>query len=115
MELIEEIYALSNLLPEEERFGLRIQLRHAAVSAVAHLCEGFKRQATVERKSTFALARGECAQLLTLLATAVRVEKLLPADAKRAKELAKETSLLLSGLIDHPRTMQNTRGALSGK
>src|SRR3954471_17124477 len=44
MDLVEEVYAISNRFPSDERFGLTAQLRRAAVSIPSNIGEGRRRK-----------------------------------------------------------------------
>ena len=48
MSLVEEIYALTRQFPADERFGLVVQLRRAAVSIPSNLAEGQARKSHAE-------------------------------------------------------------------
>lgn len=48
MDLVEDIYRITALLPVEEKFGLTSQIRRAAVSIVSNIAEGAARKNTKE-------------------------------------------------------------------
>jgi four helix bundle protein len=52
------IYKLSQSFPREETFGLKAQLRRAAVSVPANLAEGFKRRGKPDKARLMNVAEG---------------------------------------------------------
>ncbi len=62
-------YKLSVVFPEDERYGLRAQLRRAAVSIPANIAEGFKRRGRADKVRFMNMAQGsleECRYYLVL-------------------------------------------------
>ncbi|MDQ3019243.1 MAG: four helix bundle protein [Bacteroidota bacterium] len=57
MEIISEIYLITEDFPKAEMFGLRSQLRRASVSITSNLAEGSARKSTIERKRFYEIAR----------------------------------------------------------
>ncbi len=56
--LVRMAYELTRKFPREERFGLTIQFRRAAVSIPASIAEGFGRRTTKELLQSLAIANG---------------------------------------------------------
>ena len=54
--LVLSVYALTARFPNHETFGLRIQIRRAAVSVPANIAEGFKRKGPGEKSRFFNIA-----------------------------------------------------------
>ena len=71
MELATAVYAVSEMLPSAERFGLTSQLRRAAASIPANLAEGHGRT-TRAYAYHVGVAGGSQAELDTLLELAMR-------------------------------------------
>ena len=65
MELVEAVYRLTRLLPEDERWGLVSQMRRAAVSIPSNIAEGYGRQATGEYHHHLSISRGSLLELET--------------------------------------------------
>ena len=60
------IYEATKGFPADERFGLRAQLRRAAVSVVANIAEGAKRQSTKDFAHFLNIAEGSAGEVVVL-------------------------------------------------
>lgn len=67
MELAKEVYLLTQSFPQEERYGLRSQVRDAAVSIPSNIAEGHARGFTKEFLRFISIATGSLAELETQL------------------------------------------------
>lgn len=65
-----QVYGLSSNFPKSEMYGLTSQLRRAAVSIPANICEGFKKKSPADKLRFFNIAEGsleECRYYLILI------------------------------------------------
>ncbi len=97
MELVEQVYSLTEGFPRHEQYGLAAQMQRAAVSVPSNIAEGHARETKPEYLRCLVLARGSLAELETQLLVAVR-EQYLPADAPIFATL-KRCYRLLHGLM----------------
>ncbi len=67
MDLVEEIYRLTKLLPKEEFFGIANQLRRAAISIPSNIAEGNTRNSQKDYARFLSIARGSEAKIETQL------------------------------------------------
>jgi four helix bundle protein len=67
MGLTKMVYRLSKTFPPDERYGLALQMRRAAVSIPSNIAEGQARRGTKEFVHFLALASGSLAELETQL------------------------------------------------
>ena len=67
MELVRDVYRLSQRFPEHERYGLTSQMRRAAVSIPANIAEVHARESTKEFLRHVSIALGSLAELETFL------------------------------------------------
>ena len=70
-ELVKEIYSVSLLLPNEEKFNMTQQIRRAALSVKLNLSEGSTRRSALERRRFFEISRGSLVEVDAALKTAV--------------------------------------------
>ena len=67
MEIVREVYMLTPLLPDGERFGLKSQLQQAAVSIPSNIAEGCSRESERDFKWFLHIAIGSAFELETQL------------------------------------------------
>ena len=65
--LVTEIYNISKLFPQDEKFGLTNQIRRASVSIPSNIAEGAARQTNKEFIQFLYIALGSCAEVETQL------------------------------------------------
>ena len=74
--LAKQIYAATRSFPEEERFGLCMQMRRAAVSVPSNIAEGSVRRSTRDFGRYLEIALGSLAELETQLTQPADFERL---------------------------------------
>ncbi len=81
MKLVVEVYKLTELLPDKEKFGLTSQLRRAAVSVPSNIAEGSSRKSDKDHVRFLEIALGSSfeveTQLLIVKELAFAMEKQL--------------------------------------
>lgn len=100
MTLVEEIYALSNRFPTDERFGLTAQLRKAAVSVPSNIGEGKRRKRQRAFLYHLDIALGSQGEVEVQLEIAHRLRFCSDADYARLQERVERIGRMLNGLID---------------
>lgn len=74
MDLVEQVYLLSNELPTDERFGLISQIRRCSVSIPSNIAEGAGRNSKKEFIHFLAIANGSVSELKTQLFLIIRLK-----------------------------------------
>lgn len=106
MDLAVMIYALGQLLPKSEVYGMTSQIQRAASSVPANIAEGYQRGTRKDYARFIAVARGSLAETETFLMLAMRIGHLPDAAATPCLEAAREVGRMLTSLkqkLDGPR------------
>lgn len=104
LDLVEEIYRLTTLLPRTELYEMSSQMKSASTSVVANMAEGFGRFTYADKANKYTIARGECSETEAFLWIAVRLKFLTESDIQKALQLLERERKLLSGLIESARS-----------
>jgi len=98
MDLVEEIYDLTKMLPREERYALTDQLRRAAISVPSNIAEGYGRGSRNEYIRFLNIARGSKNEVQTQLLLCVRLGYLSAEQIEMAFSLCEEIGKLIHRL-----------------
>jgi len=129
MDLAEECYQATKVLPKEELFGMTCQIRRAAASIPANIAEGQGREHTREFLHHLSVARGSLMELETHLFSAIQASRLVAgrpvsgsfghdgpckSDARRTSQGSGTSTLIPPPTTLHPPpfTMLTSRGWL---
>jgi len=99
MEIVMDVYKLTDSFPEREKFGLISQMRRCAVSIPSNIAEGAARNTKKEFVNFLHIAQGSLAELETQLEISLRLKLIgkdfwVVIDSKLLEE-----DKMLSGLI----------------
>lgn len=97
--LVIEIYKLTEIFPEKERFGLTQQIRRSAVSVAANIVEGKSRKTDKEFASFLYNSRGSLEETRYHLLLSRDLNYINPEDYEEVEKMAAEVSYLLNKLI----------------
>ncbi len=96
--LVREIYRITNEGKFAKDFGLRDQIRRAAVSIMSNIAEGFERSSSAEFHRFLFTAKGSCAELRSQLYIAFDIDYLSKMEFERLLALSEEVARIIGGL-----------------
>jgi four helix bundle protein len=102
-ELTREVYRHSKVGPFSKDFGLRDQIRHAAVSVMSIIAEGVERAGSKEFMQFLAIAKGSAGELEAQLYVALDQAYIREEDFVSLRRLTGSTKRLLGGLMGYLR------------
>jgi len=99
MDLVENIYKITQLFPREELYGLTSQIRRAAVAIPTNITEGYQRNHKKEYIQFLYIAKSSASELETLLNISERLNLNLAPGFTNTKSLLTEILKMLTALI----------------
>ena len=100
VEIVVEVYELTDSFPPDEKFGLISQMRRCAVSIPSNVAEGAGRHTNKEFINFLHIAQGSLAELDTQLEIALRLRFISQEFWKALDSKLLEEDKMLSGLIN---------------
>lgn len=99
VDLVVEVYKITDQFPKEEMYGLISQMRRASVSIPSNIAEGKMRGYKKECKQFFLIAFASGAELETQVIIAKRLLKTASLDYSKVDLLIDEVMRMLNSLI----------------
>lgn len=100
VELVTEVYKVTEKFPKRELYGLRNQLEHSAVSVPGNIAEGQGRASRRDFRHFLATARGSLFEMETQLVIANNLGYITKADLERLLADSGAINAMLCGLMD---------------
>ncbi len=98
-ELASSVYAASNQGPFSRDFGLRDQIRRAAVSTTSNIVEGFERGGSVEFRRFLSIAKGSACEVKAQLYVAFGAGLIDKAQFDSLYKMATDAGRLIGGFM----------------
>ncbi len=99
MDLVLEIYGITQTFPQHEKFGLVSQMNRAVVSVPTNIAEGWGRSSRPNYLQFLRISRGSLMELETLLIIASKLSYIENIIFERISNLIDNTGRILQGLI----------------
>jgi four helix bundle protein len=99
IELVEEVYKITQTIPKEEMFGIISQMRRCSISIPSNIAEGHSRNSSGEFKQFLGIAKGSSAELETQLIIAQKLGYITHAKLGEVNSLLVDVRKLISGLL----------------
>jgi four helix bundle protein len=98
-ELTNAVYQASNLGSFSRDFGLRDQIRRAAISIMSNIAEGFERSGAVEFRRFLSIAKGSAGEVKAQLCVAFDTGLIEKAQFDSLYKMATEAANLIAGFM----------------
>lgn len=99
LDIVLAIYAITKVMPAEERFGLASQMNRAAVSVPSNIAEGVARRTIKDKVHFINIAYGSLMELVAQVQISVKLEYAEIVDAEAFYKKAKNLSVKMTNYI----------------
>jgi len=99
IEIVKDIYKLTENFPKQEIYGLVIQMRRSAVSIPSNVAEGFRRYHNNEYRQYLYISLGSYAELETQITIAKELKYIQKVKENRLLEKLDHICRMISNLI----------------
>lgn len=98
MDLVTRIYGITKGFPKDEEFGLKSQLRRAAISVPSNIAEGLARRSNQEKLHFLSISQGSLSEIDTQIEIAQRLSYIGEKEENSVISDLTDIQMLLSGL-----------------
>lgn len=102
-ELTKEIYKITLLFPDEERFGLTNQLRRASVSVSSNIAEGSARRSLKDQAYMLERSFGSCTEIVCQLILSKDLNFITAEQYESLRTIIEELTNKLNAYVKHVR------------
>ncbi|MGD0784827.1 MAG: four helix bundle protein [Sedimentisphaerales bacterium] len=99
IKLVGQIYKITKVFPNDERFGLISQIRRSAISIPSNIAEGFGRWGNKEYRHFLYISLGSCAELTTQLVISFNLGYISENEKNELVDETDQISKMTTGLI----------------
>jgi four helix bundle protein len=99
IEVVKDIYKLTEKFPKQETYGLVSQMRRSAISIPSNVAEGFKRYHNKEYKQFLHITLGSCAELETQIIIAKELKYIQQNDEAALLEKLDHIGRMITNLL----------------
>ena len=99
MDLVTEVYLITNLFPKEEIYGLTSQIRRSAISIPSNIAEGYGREGNKDYLKFLNVSISSLFEMQTQLEIAYNLKYLNEIQFNKINEESKEIERMLSSFI----------------
>lgn len=100
IQLVKEIYKLTEDFPKSESYGLINQIRRASVSVASNIAEGASRKSAIERKRFYEIARSSLIELDTQIEIALSLNYMTEEQMSPMSELTNHVFVKITNLLN---------------
>lgn len=99
IEIVKEIYHLTQKFPKDEQYGLTSQLKRASVSIVSNLSEGLSRNSKLDTRRFLQIARSSLVELDSQIEISLELKFCKQDEIKSLEELSNRVFAMLTNMI----------------
>ena len=100
-ELVKCVYELTKKYPKDEDFGLKLQMRRAAISVISNIAEGHGRQYKKETIQFMYMSRGSLNELEAQIEVSSDLGYITKEEVNTVLDILENCRKLLSGFINY--------------
>ena len=110
LDLVVQVYQVTSIFPDSERFGLITQMQRAAVSVPSNIAEGAARKSDKEFTYFLYIAQGSLAELETQYIISEKIKYISPDQLNTFINHKEEIAKMIYGLINYYKRKQVVSG-----
>lgn len=107
MQLVEEVFILTDTFPKSEIYGIISQMRRAAISIPSNIAEGYGRKSAKEYSQFYSIAYGSALELETQIIIAKRLGLANVNRFKKSEDLLEEVLKMLNVMTSRMRKLNS--------